>query len=336
MLIIFPSYAFSLSVTVFKISAENGKNAQNLGLNANDSYKELSDDFDVTECFVELDLLNIVALYSFSLSVIVLEILAKNRKIRQNLCLNANNSYKDSSNDFGVTETFVELDLLQFLSKYYRFQDIEQKLQKSSKFTFSKESSDDFNVTETFVELDLLNNFALYSFSLSVIEILAKNRKNHQNLRLNANNSYKDSSDDFGVMETFVELDLLIIFASYSFSLSVIVFKILAENGKNRQNSHLKANNSYKESSDDFGVMETFVELDLLNNFALYSFSLSVIVLEILAKNRKNHQNLRLNASNSYKESSDDFGATETFVELDLLNIFVLYSSSLSVIVLEI
>ena len=132
-----------------------------------------------------------------------------------------------------------------------------------------KESSDDFGVTETFVELDLLNNFALYSFSLSVIvlEILAKNRKNHQNLCLNANNSYKDSSDDFGVTETFVELDLLIIFASYSFSLSVIVFKILAENGKNRQNSRLKANNSYKESSDDFDVMETFVELDLLNIF---------------------------------------------------------------------
>ena len=89
----------------------------------------------------------------------------------------------------------------------------------------------------------MLNNFALYSFSLSVIvlEILAKNGKNHQNLRLNANNLYKDSSDDFGVTETFVELDLLIIFASYSFSLSVIVFKILAENGKNRQNSRLKA-----------------------------------------------------------------------------------------------
>ena len=67
----------------------------------------------------------------------------------------------------------------------------------------------------------------------------------------------------------------------------------------------------------------------MLNNFALYSFSLSVIVLEILAKNRKNHQNLRLNASNSYKESSDDFGAIETFVELDLLNIFALHSFSL-------
>ena len=57
----------------------------------------------------------------------------------------------------------------------------------------------------------------------------------------------------------------------------------------------------------------------MLNNFALYSFSLSVIVLEILAKNRKNHQNLRFNANNSYKDSSDDFGVTETFVELDLL-----------------
>ena len=127
-------------------------------------------------------------------------------------------------------------------------------------------------------------------------------------------------SDDFGVTETFVELDLLIIFASYSFSLSVIVFKILSKNCKNRQNSRLKANNSYKELSDDFGVTETFVELDLLNNFALYSFSLSVIVSEILQpKTGKNHQNLRLNANNSYKDSSDDFGVMETFVELDLL-----------------
>ena len=265
MLIIFPSYAFSLSVTVFKISAENGKNAQNLGLNTNDSYKELSDDFGVMESFVELDLLNIVALYSFSLSVIVLEILAKNRKIRQNLCLNANSSYMDSSDDFGVMETFVELDLLIIFASYsfslsvivFKILSKNCKNRQNSCLKANnsyKESSDDFGVQETFVELDLLNNFALYSFSLSVIvlEILAKNRKNHQNLRLNANNSYKDSSDDFGVTETFVELDLLIIFASYSFSLSVIVFKILAENGKNRQNSRLKANNSYKESSDDF------------------------------------------------------------------------------------
>ena len=125
---------------------------------------------------------------------------------------------------------------------------------------------------------------------------------------------------------------MLIIFPSYAFSLSVTVFKISAKNGKNAQNLGLNANDSYKELSDDFGVTETFVELDLLNNFALYSFSLSVIVLEILAKNRKNHQNLRLNASNSYKESSDDFGAIQTFVELDLLNIFALHSFSLSVI----
>ena len=65
---------------------------------------------------------------------------------------------------------------------------------------------------------------------------------------------------------------MLIIFAFYSFSLSVIVFKILAENGKNRQNSRLKANNSYKESSDDFGVTETFVELDLLIQFCSLQF----------------------------------------------------------------
>ena len=129
---------------------------------------------------------------------------------------------------------------------------------------------------------------------------------------------------------------MLILFPSYAFSLSVTVFKISAENGKHAQNLGLNANDSYKELSDDFGATESFVELDLLNIVAHYSFSLSVIVLEILAKNRKNHQNLRLNASNSYKESSDDFGAIETFVELDLLNIFALHSFSLSVIVLEI
>ena len=61
--------------------------------------------------------------------------------MHQNLRLNANNSYKDSSDDFGVTETFVELDLLnyfcslQFFFICYSFGDIGQKQEKSSKFT---------------------------------------------------------------------------------------------------------------------------------------------------------------------------------------------------------
>ena len=91
----------------------------------------------------------------------------------------------------------------------------------------------------------------------------------------------KESSEDFKVMETFVELDLLIILATYSFSLSVIVFKIFAKNSKNHQNLLSKANNSWKEPFDDFEVMETLVELDLLIIFILARFSLSVIVLEI-------------------------------------------------------
>ena len=146
---------------------------------------------------------------------------------------------------------------------------------------------------------------------------MTKNSKNSPNLRLRANNSCKESSDDFGVTETFVEPNLLIIFAFYSFSLSVIVFKVLAKNSKNGQNLCLRANNSHKESSDDFGVMETFVKLDLLFIFPSKSFSVSVIVFKILAKNSKNRQNFNLKANNSCKESSDDFGVMETFVELD-------------------
>ena len=90
-------------------------------------------------------------------------------------------------------------------------------------------------------------------------------------------NSCKEPSDNFGVMETLVELDLLIILAFYSFSLSVIAFKIWAKNSKNRQNLHFKGHYSCKESSDNFGVMKTFVELGVL----IHSFSKSVIVLEI-------------------------------------------------------
>ena len=70
----------------------------------------------------------------------------------------------------------------------------------------------------------------------------------------------------------------------------------MAENSKNPQNLHLNANNSYKESSDDFGVTETFVELDLLNIFGLYSFSLPVM-------GKQSRQNLHLNANNSYKDT---------------------------------
>ena len=120
--------------------------------------------------------------------------------------------------------------------------------------------------------------FAFYTFPLSVIvlKILAKNSKNHQNLRSKANNSYKDSSDDFGVMEGFVELDLLIILL-FKVSLYLLLFsRYLATNSKNRQNLRLKANNSCKESSDDFSVTETFVELNLMITFA---FTISLYLL---------------------------------------------------------
>ena len=137
-------------------------------------------------------------------------------------------------------------------------------------------------------------------------------------------------------METFVELRLLNIFAFYSFTLSVIVFEILPKSSKNRQNVRLKATNSCKESFDNFNVIETFVELHLLIIFASYSFTLSVIVFEILAKNSKISQNLCLKANNSCKESSNNFGVMETFVEFNWLIISVGHNFSVYFIVLEI
>ena len=134
------------------------------------------------------------------------------------------------------------------------------------------------------------------------------------------------------VMQTFIELDMLIIFAFYSFSLSAFVFKILAKNSKNRQNLCFTGQNSCKEMSDNFGVTETFVELDLLIILAFYSFSLSVIAFKIWAKNSKNRQNLHFKGHYSCKESSDNFGVMKTFVELGVL----IHSFSKSVIVLEI
>jgi len=59
--------------------------------------------------------------------------------------------------------------------------------------------------------------------------------KNSKVGHFRGNNSYKGSPYNFIQMKTFDELDLLIISASKSFSLSIIVFGIMAKNCKNRQ-----------------------------------------------------------------------------------------------------
>ena len=109
--------------------------------------------------------------------------------------------------------------------------------------------------------------------------------KNSKVRHFRGNNSYKGSPYNFIQMKTFDELDLLIISASKSFSLSIIVFGIMAKNCKNRQIWRLKGNNSYKWSLYDFDSMETFVELLMLKEENHLYFSLSVIPFEILANN---------------------------------------------------
>ena len=54
-----------------------------------------------------------------------------------------------------------------------------------------------------------------------------------------------------------------------------------------QKKSSFKGNNSYKESTDNFRHADLFVDLVLLIIFAVYSFSLSVIVFKIIAKNIK-------------------------------------------------
>jgi hypothetical protein len=54
-----------------------------------------------------------------------------------------------------------------------------------------------------------------------------------------------------------------------------------------QKKSSFKGNNSYKESTDNFRHADLFVDLVLLIIFAVYSFSLSIIVFKIIAKNIK-------------------------------------------------
>ena len=48
--------------------------------------------------------------------------------------------------------------------------------------------------------------------------------------------------------------------------------------------------NPYKGSSDNFEPVETFVDLNELNIFAMLTVSLALIVFKILGKNSKNRQ----------------------------------------------
>ena len=82
-------------------------------------------------------------------------------------------------------------------------------------------------------------------------------------------------------MKTFVELNKLNILAIDSFSLSTILLKLQAKNNKNRYIWPFKRDNSYKESSDNFEPMETFVELFILNKEGDFRFFLPIILFEI-------------------------------------------------------
>jgi hypothetical protein len=89
-------------------------------------------------------------------------------------------------------------------------------------------STDNFHHADLFVDLVLLIIFAVYRFVLSIIvlKIIAKNLLKSS---LKGCNSYKESTDGFRDTDLFVDLVLLIIFAVYSFALSIIVFKIILE-----------------------------------------------------------------------------------------------------------
>ena len=184
----------------------------------------------------------------------------------------------------------------------------------------------------------MLNIFVIESFFLSIIvfEVIAKNCKICQKSSFKGNNSYKGSSDNFGHNKLLVDLLLLNIFATESFFLSIIIFEIIAKNCKIGKNSSFKGNNSYKGSSDDFGYPLFFVDLLLLNIFAIESFYLSIILFEIIAKNWKICQKSSFKGNNSWKTSSDNFDLNGTKVDLVILNIFASDRFPLSVTVFKI
>jgi len=117
-----------------------------------------------------------------------------------------------------------------------------------------------FDPMETFVELHLLIISAGNSFFFIYYSFRDKGQK-QQSWNFRGNNSYKGKPYNFIQMKTFNGLDLLIISARKSFSLSITVFGIMSKNCKNRQSWRLKGNNSYKGSLYDFDPIETFVEL---------------------------------------------------------------------------
>ena len=172
-----------------------------------------------------------------------------------------------------------------------------------------KESSDNFRPIKWIVGLFLLIIFAIYYFTLAVMvfKLQDKNGKFHKKLQFKGNNSYKESSDNFRLIQWIVGLVLLIIFAIYSFTLAVIVLKLQDKNGKFHKKLPFKGNNSYKESSDNFRPIKWIVGSLLLIICAIYSFNLAAIVFKLQDKNGKFHKKLPFKGKNYYKESSDNY-----------------------------
>ena len=142
----------------------------------------------------------------------------------------------------------------------------------------------------------MLISFAINSFTLAVtvFKLQDKNGKFHKKLSFMGNNLFKELSDNFRPIKWIVGPLLLIICAIYSFNLAAIVFKLQDKNGKFHKKLPFKGNNSYKESSDNFRLIQWIVGLVLLIIFAIYSFTLAVIVLKLQDKNAKFHTKIAI------------------------------------------
>merc|ERR1712148_38310 len=118
-----------------------------------------------------------------------------------------------------------------------------------------------------------------------------------------------------GSIDFFVEHCVLNNFASFTFSLSIILFKITSKNVPKHEKSAKRGNNSHKGRPSNSGSIDFFVEHCVLNIFASFTFSVSIILFKIMSKNIQKHEKSAKRGNNSHKGGPNNSVSVDVFVE---------------------